>query len=181
MTDNQRPWTWRWVAHRNDLLSLWRNEEGKPCLRGLLILGDVSAQQLRDIRLLPIRLASPGDQRQARKRGMLLPVWPSTAEDVPAPPPEAEVEKRLARARRIVKVALPDSGQLPTFAPRRSSEDADAFYGRVADAYRQAGGATPILALAAAAGVKRGTASRWVHEARRRGYLPPTTPGRAAR
>jgi transposase-like protein len=46
----------------------------------------------------------------------------------------------------------------------------DAFYQRVADAYRAAlaRGPKPVAAIAAEAGVPRSTAGRWVKEARRR-------------
>ena len=56
----------------------------------------------------------------------------------------------------------------------------DAFYGRVAATYRSAvqQGLRPRPAISRAAGVSGDVAGRWIREARRREYLPPTKPGR---
>jgi hypothetical protein len=57
----------------------------------------------------------------------------------------------------------------------------DDFYRRVArqyTAYLEASGA-PTAGIAEAAEVPRSTAVRWVHQARKRGLLPPTTQGKA--
>jgi hypothetical protein len=60
---------------------------------------------------------------------------------------------------------------------RRPSDD---FYSHVAKAYVGAvvQGMKPRVALADAAGVSTDVVGRWVREARRRGKLSPTTPGR---
>jgi hypothetical protein len=60
----------------------------------------------------------------------------------------------------------------------------DAFYERVAGAYRAAlarGDRKPVAAIAAEAGVPRSTAARWVKEARKRPgvSLGPGSPGKA--
>lgn len=59
-------------------------------------------------------------------------------------------------------------------------ESADDFYWRVAEFYRNAlvSSGEPVKNLAKAADVPRTTATRWVFEARKRGYLSPTTKGR---
>jgi hypothetical protein len=56
----------------------------------------------------------------------------------------------------------------------------DSFYAKVADAYRAAAarGMKPRTAIAKAADVSTDVAGRWVHEARKRGYLPPGEQGR---
>lgn len=67
-------------------------------------------------------------------------------------------------------------------APRRGSRIADAQLRTVASVYREAlrTGAPPAEAVKDELGVPRSTAGRWVAEARRRGFLPATTRGRAA-
>ncbi|HET9889664.1 MAG TPA: hypothetical protein VFQ42_04110 [Mycobacterium sp.] len=71
-------------------------------------------------------------------------------------------------------------GYLPTLS-RRGDVNVDDFYRSVATAYNEAVAATarPAKVLAEEAGVPVGTVHRWVNEARRRGFLPPTTQGRA--
>jgi hypothetical protein len=72
--------------------------------------------------------------------------------------------------------ALRDAG-----ATRRGLTDD--FYCRVADSYKTikaAGEQYPVKALAAMQPVDISTASRWITEARRRGYLPPAEPGRVS-
>jgi hypothetical protein len=56
----------------------------------------------------------------------------------------------------------------------------DDFYGAVAEAYRTAlaRGLNPRPAIAEAADVSTDVAGRWVREARKRGLLPATTPGK---
>ena len=57
----------------------------------------------------------------------------------------------------------------------------DEFFRGIADQYRQAHARNnrPTSAIAEAHDVSRSTASNWVAEARKRGYLEPATPGRA--
>jgi hypothetical protein len=57
----------------------------------------------------------------------------------------------------------------------------DDFYKQVAIAYRGAiaEGMNPRQALAQDTGSKPDSVARWVREARRRGYLRPTQPGKA--
>ncbi len=57
----------------------------------------------------------------------------------------------------------------------------DSFYAQVADDYRAAlaRGLPPRKVLAEAHGVSRAAVARWVTIARARGYLAPTTPGKA--
>jgi len=56
----------------------------------------------------------------------------------------------------------------------------DEFYATVAERYRDAAGRglSPRAAIAEAAGVSADVAGRWVRQARKRGYLPPTEPGK---
>ena len=56
----------------------------------------------------------------------------------------------------------------------------DAGYGTVAEFYREASarGLKPRAAIAEAAGASPDVAGRWIYEARKRGFLPPTRPGR---
>jgi hypothetical protein len=63
---------------------------------------------------------------------------------------------------------------------RPDGKDPDAFYARVAEAYREKVQThrNVAVALAEEANVPPGTVHRWVLEARRRGFLPPARQGR---
>ncbi len=56
----------------------------------------------------------------------------------------------------------------------------DDWYAKVAETYRAAAarGLNPRATIAAAASVSTDVAGRWVYEARKRGLLPPTAPGK---
>jgi hypothetical protein len=56
----------------------------------------------------------------------------------------------------------------------------DEFYATVAERYRDAAarGLSPRTAIAEAASVSTDVAGRWVRQARKRGYLPATEPGK---
>lgn len=58
----------------------------------------------------------------------------------------------------------------------------DGFYALVAHAYREAvaAGMNPRQTLASDSGAAPDTVARWIGEARRRGFLPPTTAGKVA-
>lgn len=81
--------------------------------------------------------------------------------------------------------ALPPDGVAEERVPlqRPTGSDPEGFYRQVANAYsaliRLEGTARPAKVLAAEAGVPVATVHRWIHEARRRGFLPPARQGRA--
>jgi hypothetical protein len=56
----------------------------------------------------------------------------------------------------------------------------DAWYGEVARAYKAAAarGLKPRTTIAHEAGVSLDVAGRWIYQARKRGHLPPTQPGK---
>ena len=58
----------------------------------------------------------------------------------------------------------------------------DEFYARVAEAYLAAleNGLGPRRTIAESAGVSNEVAGRWVRQARKRGYLPETEPGKVS-
>ena len=71
----------------------------------------------------------------------------------------------------------------PEFPPLERPEGRnlpDEFYATVADRYRDAAarGLNPRSAIAEAAEVSTDVAGRWVREARKRGFLPATEPGK---
>jgi len=90
-------------------------------------------------------------------------------EEVPEPGPE------LLRA--LSGYVQPE---LPPLERPTARNLPDEFYTTVADRYRDAAarGLNPRSAIAAAASVSNDVAGRWVREARKRGYLPPTEPGK---
>jgi len=69
----------------------------------------------------------------------------------------------------------------PKLSPSGQRGYGDDFYKAVAANYQAAivGRRRPVLAIAESAGVPRSTAARWVKEARRRGFLGETSPGKA--
>jgi hypothetical protein len=81
-------------------------------------------------------------------------------------PDAAEARRRWSQRRRLQ-------------APKTRRLD-DAFYQRVADAYRDAVifGQPPAKTLAADSAVPQGTVNRWIAAARDRGYLAPATQGK---
>ena len=58
----------------------------------------------------------------------------------------------------------------------------DEFYATVGEAYRVAveRGEAPRTTIAESAGVSTEVAGRWVRQARKRGYLPATEPGKVS-
>jgi hypothetical protein len=80
------------------------------------------------------------------------------------------------------KAQEPQTPQPASRAPltRPDGKDPDAFYERVAEAYREMVQThrNVAVALAEEANVPPGTVHRWVLEARRRGFLPPARQGR---
>lgn len=132
---------------------------------GLMVYGPVDAARLRAIPVLSADPEAGG--------------YPAFVQD--EPPELADLVaawRRTARARAAA--ARADRKHLDGFTARRGDEDPDAFYQRVAAAYRaaSAAGLHPTSALADTAGVGHSTAAQWVARARQRGYLPPTQKGR---
>jgi hypothetical protein len=70
--------------------------------------------------------------------------------------------------------------ELPLLQRPAGRNLSDEFYAAVADRYRDAvaRGLNPRSAIASAADVSNDVAGRWVREARKRGFLPPTEPGK---
>jgi hypothetical protein len=118
-----------------------------------------TAERLRDVPVARIETAINATPRvhEWLKKGTL---------------PEIEREERLAIAKRP-RLERPASRRLD-----------DAFYARVADAYRGAvaNGLPPSKTLAEDSGTPPGTINRWIAEARKpeRGYLPPAERGKAS-
>jgi hypothetical protein len=134
----------------------------------LMLMGEVASSDFRDVQFRVIASADIND----------YPNWVhDAAANVPTPP-SAEMVASAFQDRRVAAACRPVDWQ-----PRRSGESTDEFYRRVADAYRilGTGSGKPVSTLASVAGVNRSTASQWVHQARKRGHLPPTTTGKVSR
>lgn len=165
-----------WTAYTREVCVCWEVQEWPDGRRNrqmvaLLVFGKVDSTNVREIPFATINAADPTD----------YPCWrtdiPFPTSDPPQPPTFDERARAWAarpetKPRRKVKLG-----------PREPGEDVDTFYSRVADAYRMLADKSgkPTTQLATLAGVERGTAARWVHQARLRGFLPPTTRGKAAR
>lgn len=89
---------------------------------------------------------------------------------------DARSEQAVAWDELRVKLAAEGADEKTINAARK-----DFFYRRVADVYLTASRETgkPVEAVADAFNAPRTSAVNWVREARVRGYLPPTTKGRA--
>jgi hypothetical protein len=72
--------------------------------------------------------------------------------------------------------------ELPPLERPAGRNLSDEFYAAVADRYRDAAarGLSPRSAIATAADVSTDVAGRWVREARKRGLLPATNPGKVS-
>lgn len=89
----------------------------------------------------------------------------------------ADLDKAFARVYRKAPRTL-----MKLERPKRS-ELSDDFYRKVATAYRWAiaAGLPPGKTIADDSGIPPGTVARWIAEARDRGFLPPTEPGKISR
>jgi hypothetical protein len=94
-----------------------------------------------------------------------------------------ELAKRLGEAaepgfRNAYGVA--ERGKPLTISRPKGRNLSDGFYASVAIAYKHAvgSGENPRQAIAEAAGVAADTAGRWIYEARKRQFIPKTTPGK---
>jgi len=83
------------------------------------------------------------------------------------------------RQRKPVQLSPPRADREPLGRP--DGKDAEGFYRRVAEAYRELAEHTraPAVRIAEEANVPLTTAHRWIREARRRGFLPPAQKGKA--
>ncbi|GEM_PF-6993752 len=91
--------------------------------------------------------------------------------------------RRLATATmdaETVRLAEREAGRRVKLRPPKRRRLDDDHFRHVADAYRGAvaNGLPPAKTLADESAVPQGTVSRWIAEARRRGYLPAGEPGR---
>ncbi len=94
----------------------------------------------------------------------------------PAPEPGSDEFKKMAET-----AAWSHPEPLPALKRPRGRRLPDDFYAAVANLYREATtrGLNPRTAVAEQAGTSTEVAGRWVREARKRGQLPPTAPGKA--
>jgi hypothetical protein len=95
---------------------------------------------------------------------------------VPVMPPAETVEVQPGPAAGPSEGTPTVELEVPSTRPKPAE-----FYRRVAEVYRQIMAYTdrPGIELARLTGVKVTTARGWIHEARRRGHLPPGTQGKA--
>ena len=143
--------------------------------RALVVYGEISWRRLQKVELSKLTTLRPG-----------FPEF-----DTEAPPTEAHLAQRWnsaanKRKREDIKRMVEDpdyrKGYRASFEPRTADESVGDFYARVAEFYRMRTILTgqPTSDLATAADVPKSTASRWVREARSRGFLPQTSKGRSA-
>jgi hypothetical protein len=144
------------------------DNKGRWELEGTLFLTGLSAESIRTVPLRRILLAVEASESLREKLAARLEERapdPGTIEFmqsgsgflIPEPPP--------------VKIERPKGRNL-----------SDDFYATVGDAYRVAveRGEAPRTTIAESAGVSNEVAGRWVRQARKRGYLPVTEPGKVS-
>lgn len=170
-----------WQAISESAVVRWREETfpgGSTETVGplaLVIYGDISWRRLQEVGLSKLTTLRPG--------------FPEFGEE--APPTETELARLWnsaanKRKREDIERMINDpdyrKGYRASFEPRQTDESVGDFYARVAEFYRMRTTLTgqPTSDLATAADVPKSTASRWVREARSRGFLPQTSKGRSA-
>jgi hypothetical protein len=145
-----------------------RTDEGTWVPDGTLYAPPLSPEKLRAIPLRRILLAAEasGTFRSDLERKL----------DERAPEPGPEL-----RAALETGWVHDEPKPLPKLKRPRGRRLTDDFYAAVADLYREAAarGLNPRTTVAEQAGTSTEVAGRWVREARKRGQLPPTAPGKA--
>lgn len=148
-------------------LRLRRTDEGTWVPQGTLYAPPLSPEKLRTIplrRILVAVAASDAARNDLEKR---------LTESTPEPGTKGFYESFTGWVH-----PEPPLPKLERPSGRRLSDD---FYAGVATLYRAAAarGLNPRITVAEVAGASTEVAGRWVREARKRGQLPPTTPGKA--
>lgn len=177
-----------WVAYTPTVAVAWEERrfvDGSLARRmlGLHLYGEVTSQTIRNIPLRLIQTADPED----------YPTWTvdlpghatrsgeATLFDVGPPPGPRSIMSRF-RGRKVVDASEHAPPPI-TSRDRAGGETVDDFYRRVARSYEYLAGVTgkPTTSMALQAQVSKETAARWVHQARKRGYLAATTRGKVTR
>jgi hypothetical protein len=141
----------------------------------LVVYGDVSWRRLQEVGLSKLTTLRPGfpefDTEAPPTETLLAQRWNSAAN-----------KRKREDIERMIKDPDYRKGYRASFEPRQADETVGDFYARVAEFYRMRTILTgqPTSDLATAADVPKSTASRWVREARSRGFLPQTSKGRSA-
>jgi hypothetical protein len=145
---------------------LWRDGDGHWHPQGTLY-GGVTPEALPKIPLRRILLAVAASQSLRDKLAARL--------DDSAPEP-GETNEFLSAFDGFV---VPEPVKIKRPAGRSLSDE---FYARVAEAYRAAleNGLGPRTTISESAGVSNEVAGRWVRQARKRGFLPETEPGKVS-
>lgn len=162
-------------------LRLTQPEDGRPTVTGVYIHGpEITSTMVQGASLSVSRLrtifdvigADLGTLETVIKYGG-YGVTPIEGADQDV----AQLEARAADAPAELRLIDPARREPLT---RPDGSDPDGFYQRVADAYRDYAPRTrgPAAEMAREAGVPVRTAHGWIHEARRRGFLPPSRKAR---
>ena len=148
------------------------DKKGRWGSDGTVFVSGLTPEGLRAIPLRRILLAVEASESLREKLALRL-------EEV-APDPGVEFDEFMrAGSGFLVPEPIPPPVKLERPAGRNLP---DVFYEAVGDAYRVAlrRGEAPRTTIAEAAGVSSEVAGRWVRQARKRGYLPATEPGKVS-
>jgi hypothetical protein len=144
------------------------NKKGRWELEGTLFLAGLTAESIRTVPLRRILLAVEASESLRQKLAARL--------EEPAPDPGT---KEFMKSGDGFLVPEPPPVRIKRPSGRNLSDE---FYVTVGDAYRVAveRGEAPRAAIAESAGVSNEVAGRWVRQARKRGYLRATDPGKVS-
>jgi len=147
-------------------LRLWRDDDGRWRPQGTLF---VNPEHLQRIPMRRILLAVAASESLREKLASRL------GDEVPGDPGSE------AFMRAFDDFVVPEPPPVALKRPKGRNLS-DEFYKAVADAYRVAleRSEAPRTAIAESAGVSNEVAGRWVRQARKRGYLPATEPGKVS-
>ncbi len=145
---------------------LWRDEDGSWHPQGTVLLPGLNPEALRRIPVRRILLAVAASESL---RDKLAARYDEEAPDTTSPDFMPAFNGYVVPEPPPVKIRRPAGRNLP-----------DEFYATVGEAYRVAveRGEAPRTTIAESAGVSNEVAGRWVRQARKRGYLPSTEPGK---
>lgn len=156
-------------------------QEGRVSVLRMIIDGDaLGARTLKHIPLSRIEAmlnrigpVVAGEQTVQRFTDMPMQDWSAEFDAI-----DSALAQYMTNSDR-----LPREDHDPAREPlaRPDGSDPDRFYAQVAAAYREfvAQSGAPAKYMAEEAGVPVASVHRWIHEARRRGFLPPARKGRA--
>lgn len=162
------------------------SRDGRWIITNLIMVGDIDSSLLKSIPMSRIEAALNSVGMGAQLSDQTPDSPPRQADSFHAEFEQIDsgLTAYLSKHQKVMVWADNLETPLQVHRPplvRPDGSDPEAFYRQVAKAYDDVvrKTAAPAKVLANEAGVPVATVHRWIHEARRRGYLPPARKGRA--